>query len=43
MLTGFSLGSEKNIFTVTSNSPQPVSWTSYGGLVNALKNLFKKS
>ena len=33
LLTGFSVESTKNIFMTTSNSPQPVSLTSYGGLV----------
>lgn len=34
LLTGFSEESEKNIFMMTSNSPQPVSVISYGGLVS---------
>jgi len=36
LLTGLSLGSWKCILITTSNSPQPVSVTSYGGLVTTL-------
>ena len=34
--TGLSFGSWKNNFITISNSPQPVSVTSYGGLVKTL-------
>ena len=34
VLTGFSVGSIKNTFMTTSNSPHPVSLISYGGFIS---------